>query len=140
MQIELKRLNESYSMEATGDSGSPVSIDASTSIGGSGLGVRPMELLLMGLAGCSSIDVVSILKKQRMDPGPFRVIVEGEREADAVPSLFQKIHLRFIFSAAGSELDSEKLKRALDLSLEKYCSVAKTLEKTARITYDYTIE
>ena len=138
MHVELSRLDEAYYMEALGDSKIPVSIDASPGIGGAGRGARPMEMLLMGLAGCSSIDVVSILKKQRMDPGPFRVEIDAEREPDAVPSLFQRIHVKFIFS--NPALDKDKLKRAIDLSLEKYCSVAKTLEKTASITYAYTIE
>lgn len=139
MHVELNRLDEAYYMEAKGDSGRIVSIDGAAAIGGKGEGARPMELLLMGLAGCSSIDVVSILKKQRIDPGPFRVEVEAEREADAVPSLFQKIHVRFIFGPEGVNQE-DKLKRAIDLSLEKYCSVAKTLEKTAEITHDYTFE
>jgi putative redox protein len=139
MHVELKRQGEGFYMEAAGDSGISVPIDASAAIGGTDRGVRPMEMLLIGLAGCSSIDVVSILKKQRIDPGPFRVLIDAEREADAVPSLFQKIHVRFVFKKSG-EIDQDKLKRAIDLSLEKYCSVAKTLEKTAKITYDYTIE
>lgn len=139
MRVELKRETGFY-METAGDSGITVPIDAAPAIGGTGRGARPMEMLLMGLAGCSSIDVVSILKKQKIDPGPFRVIIDAEREPDAVPSLFQNIHVRFVFKGQGQELDRDKLKRAIDLSLEKYCSVAKTLEKTAKITYDYTIE
>lgn len=139
MRIELNRLDEAYYMEGIAASGTRVPIDAPASTGGKGQGARPMEMLLMGLAGCSSIDVVSILKKQRMDPGPFRVLVEAEREADAVPSLFRKIHVRFVFKKS-PDLDADKIARAIDLSLEKYCSVAKTLEKTAEITHDYTIE
>lgn len=139
MKVEVKRLDNAYYMEASADSGTTVSIDAAPAIGGSGRGVRPMEMLVMGLGGCSSIDVVSILKKQRLDPGPFRVEIDAEREADVVPSLFKKIHVRFVFKNAEG-LDRDKLQRAIDLSMQKYCSVAKTLEKTAEITYEYTLE
>jgi putative redox protein len=89
-----------------------------------------MELLLMGLAGCSSIDIIAILKKQKINPKDLRVEVEGQREPDQVPSLFHKIDV--VVHIAG-EIPPEKAKRAVSLSLEKYCSVAKTLEYSSQI-------
>jgi len=136
MEIKLKRLNKNYNLEATGTNGRTISIDAGPADGGDDLGVRPMQLLLMGLGGCASIDVISILKKQRQEVDEYDVQVTAEREKDKVPSLFTAIHVKFILTG---KIEKEKLEHAIKLSLEKYCSVAKTLEKTASITYSYTI-
>jgi len=136
MEINLKRLNKNYNLEATGTNGRTISIDAGPADGGDDLGVRPMQLLLMGLGGCASIDVISILKKQRQEVDEYDVQVTAEREKDKVPSLFTAIHVKFILTG---KIEKEKLEHAIKLSLEKYCSVAKTLEKTASITYSYTI-
>lgn len=137
MEIELNLKNNAYHFEAVNEGGNPVNIDASPAIGGLGLGARPMELLIMGLGGCSGIDILSILRKQRIQPEGFRIKINADREKDAVPSLFTDIHLTFIFKGT---VDPDKAKKAIDLSMEKYCSVAKTLEKTAKITYDFSIE
>ncbi len=136
MEIKLKRLNRNYHLEATGTNGRTVSIDAGPQDGGDDLGARPMQMLLMGLGGCASIDVISILKKQRQEVDDYNVIVTAEREKDKVPSLFTSIHVKFILTG---KIEKEKLEHAIKLSLEKYCSVAKILEKTAPITYSYTI-
>lgn len=136
MEIKLKRLNQNFNLEATGTNGRTVSIDAGPNDGGEDLGVRPMQLLLMGLGGCSSIDVISILKKQRQEVDDYDVVVTAEREKDKVPSLFTSIHVKFILTG---KIEKEKLEHAIKLSLEKYCSVSKMLEKTAPITYSYTI-
>ena len=79
MKVELKRINEPYHFEATNQTGNSIHIDASPQIGGTDKGVRPMELLLMGLAGCASIDVINILRKQRFTIHDFKVTVDGER-------------------------------------------------------------
>lgn len=136
MQISLKRLNQNYHLEATGTNGRTVSIDAGPQDGGEDLGVRPMQMLLMALGGCSSIDVISILKKQRQQVSDYDVEITAEREKDKIPSLFTAIHIKFRLTG---NIEKEKLEHAIKLSLEKYCSVAKILEKTATITYSFTI-
>lgn len=135
MKIQLHRVNDKFHFEAVNASGNSVHIDANPAIGGEGKGARPMELLLMGLGGCSSIDVISILNKQKQYPTDFKVEIDGEREQGKEPSLFQQIQVRFLVQG---EVDPAKLQRAVSLSMDKYCSVGKTLEKTATITY--TIE
>ena len=137
MEIEVNLLNQAYHFEAKNESGNTVNIDASPSIGGLGLGARPMELLIMCLGGCSGIDVLSILRKQKIEPLGFRVKISAEREKDATPALFTDIHVKFIFKGP---IDENKAKRAIDLSMDKYCSVAKTLEKTAKITSELVVE
>ncbi len=136
MEIKLKRINQNYNLEATGTNGRTVSIDAGPQDGGDDLGVRPMQMMLMGLGGCSSIDVISILKKQRQEVDNYDVVITAEREKDKIPSLFTHIHIKFILTG---KIEKEKLEHAINLSIEKYCSVAKILEKTASISYSYTI-
>ncbi len=137
MDISLELTDPPYHFVATGLAGVEVRIDASPTIGGTGDGVRPMELLLMGIAGCSAIDVVHILRKQRLEVPSLSVRVHGEREPDAVPAVFTEIRLDFTF---GAELPEAKVRRAIELSLEKYCSAAAMLRKTARIDYTLTME
>ena len=137
MEIELNLLNNAYHFEAKNEQGNAISIDASPAIGGENRGPRPMELLIMGLGGCSGIDVLSILRKQKIEPEAFRIKLHAEREKDAVPSLFTDILVEFIFKG---EIDPGKAERAVKLSMDKYCSVAKTLEKSASITYKITME
>lgn len=131
MLIKLKQDESTYHFVALNEEGKEVNIDASPAIGGQGKGVRPMELLIMGLGGCSAIDVKNILNKQKIEVKDLSVEINAEREADAVPSLFRKIHITFTFHG---DIEKHKAERAVSLSLEKYCSVAKTLEKTAEIT------
>jgi putative redox protein len=136
MLIKLERRNDAYHFEASNEQGNQVNIDASPAIGGQNLGARPMELLLMGLGGCSAIDVISILKKQRIEVADFKIEINGEREPDAIPSLFKDIHIKFIVKGP---VDSVKVEKAIVLSMDKYCSVAKTLEKTAKITWSLDV-
>ena len=137
MEIDLNLLNNAYHFEAKNEQGNSISIDASPAIGGENKGPRPMELLIMGLGGCSGIDVLSILRKQKIEPEGFRIKLHADREKDAVPSLFTEILVEFIFKG---NIDPIKAERAVKLSMDKYCSVAKTLEKTATITYKITME
>jgi putative redox protein len=132
VKVELKRVDENFHFEAVNDTGNAVQIDASADIGGSGKGTRPMQLLLMALGGCSGIDIVLILKKQKQQIEDFSISIEGEREEGQEPSLYKNISVVFNFKG---EIDKGKLIRAVDLSMKKYCSVAKTLEKTAHISY-----
>lgn len=136
IKIELNRLNDAFHMEAVNDHGKTVQMDGSPEIGGSNLGFRPMQMLLAGMAGCSAIDVISILKKQRQDLKDIKVTITGEREKDVVPSLYTEIHAHFRLFG---KLDPDKAAKAVSLSVEKYCSVSKTLEKSARITYSIDV-
>jgi putative redox protein len=136
MKIEVNRLNEAYHFRAVNEDGATLDMDASPEIGGQNLGFRPMQVLLAGLGGCSSIDVISILKKQKQPVLDIRVTIDGERAKNEVPSLFTDIHVHFTLAG---DLDEEKVKKAVDLSMDKYCSVAKTLEKTATITHSFSI-
>ena len=125
-------------MSFVGESGSGHSVvmDSSPDAGGRDLGVRPMEMLLLGLGGCTAIDVVSILKKSRQNIVDCEVEIDAER-ADEVPKVFTKIHIHFIVS--GKHLDDNKVGKAVALSADKYCSASRMLEKTAAITHDYEI-
>ena len=133
MKIELKRLNDAVHFEASSPSSTvKVHIDGSEAIGGQGLGVRPMELVLMAVGSCSVLDIVSILKKQRQDLRDISVSVEGER-ADAVPSVFTKIHILFTITGV---VDRAKAETAAQLAVKKYCSVHDMLSKGGvNITY-----
>ncbi|WP_126973018.1 OsmC family protein [Gynurincola endophyticus] len=124
ISINLKRVAGDYGFEATDAQGKVVKIDNSPDGGGIDFGARPMQLLLMGLGGCSGIDIVSILKKQRQEITDFEMSIEGEREAGKEPSLWKEINI--VFSLKG-EIEPGKAHRACALSMEKYCSVAETL-------------
>jgi putative redox protein len=119
MKIELKRLNDAVHFEAKGSGDVKVHIDGSEIIGGQGLGVRPMELVLMALGSCSSLDLISILKKQRQEIKDFSVDVNSERREEA-PSIFTKIHI--LFRLTGN-IDVAKAEKAAELAVKKYCSV-----------------
>ncbi|MEX0681453.1 MAG: OsmC family protein [Balneolales bacterium] len=137
MKIQLKRLDDAFHLEASNEIGKKIEMDGAPKIGGSDKAARPMEVLLMSLAGCSSMDVLDILKKQRQKVDEFRIEIEAEREKNTTPALFTDIHLQFYLKG---KLDKKKVERAVTLSMETYCSVAKIIKKTAPITYDITIE
>ncbi len=137
MKINIHRKNNAFHLEAINENGNSIQIDASPSIGGSNAGFRPMQLLLAALGSCSTIDIINILKKQRQELIDIKITVDGEREANVEPSLWQNIHVHYALE--GNNLNEEKVKKAIDLSMLKLCSVAKTLEKTAKITYDFSI-
>jgi putative redox protein len=132
VEVRLRRLRGGL-FEATNAGGQKALIEGSAELGGGmGEGVRPMEALLMALAGCSALDVIHILEKQQKEPlGDLDVSVRGLR-ADAVPAVYTDIAVDF--EASGS-VNPAKLERAVKLSMEKYCSVAKMLQPTATITY-----
>lgn len=134
MKIHLKRLNDNYHFETKNERGDIVHLDNKSEPNPQG--ASPMELLLMGIAGCSSIDIVMILKKQHIELEDLQMEVEGSREDGAVPNVFTGIHLNVLLKG---DLSASKAKRAVELSLEKYCSVAKMLEKTATISYSITL-
>lgn len=136
MKVILNRTNLDFALEAKNEEGNTVFIDASPEIGGSGKGMRPMQLVLAAFGGCSAIDVMHILKKQKQKIDSFNIEVSGTREKVKDYSLFRTIEIHFIISG---EVSRAKVERAIKLSLEKFCSVAKTLEPTAKITYQITI-
>lgn len=117
-------------------SGHGVVMDASAEVGGRDLGVRPMEMVILGLGGCTSIDVLGILKKQRQKVVDCWVDIDSERR-DEIPKVYTKIHAHFVLTGHG--LDPDKVARAIELSAEKYCSVVAMLSKTAEITHDFEI-
>lgn len=137
MKIKLQRINQAVRFEGANTAGITVVTEGSPDIGGEGKGIRPMELLLMSLASCSGMDAVTILKKMRQPLEDMKVEVEGERDTEQVPAVFKKIHLHFDLSG---QLRPEKVEQALRLAVEKYCSVGRMLEKTATITWDFTIK
>ncbi len=134
MRVTLERRNDAVHFVATTDSGGIVPIDGAPSIGGAGLGARPMELLMAGLGGCSGIDVVAILTKQRELVTAMTVTVEGERDPDSTPSLFARLHVHFVVEGPAS---AANVARAVELSMGKYCSVARILEKSTTITWSH---
>ena len=136
MEITMKRLNDTVLLEAQSGDGNRIRIDGSEKAGGVGGGFRPMELLLAGIGGCSAIDIINILKKQRQKLSDLGIRISGERESGKTPSVFKDIHLHYTLSG---ELDEKKVERALELGVRKYCSVGEMLGKTAKITYSYEI-
>jgi putative redox protein len=123
-------------MQGESGSGHSVMVDGPESIGGLNQGMRPMELMLMSVGACSTVDVISILKKARQDVTDCRVEVDGER-VDAVPAVFKKIHLNF--KVSGNGLEENKVKRAVELSAERYCS-ASIMLKNAGVEISHSFE
>ena len=118
------------------ESGHSGLLDGAPEIGGRNLGVRPMEMVLMGAGGCTALDVVMILKKSRQKISDCMVEIEADR-AKEDPKVFTRIHYHFIL--IGNDLKPQKVERAINLSAEKYCSVSIMLGKTAEITHDFAI-
>ena len=134
MEVVLNRLDQDFHFEATGSSPVSVHIDAAEGIGGQNAGARPMELLLMGLGGCTAIDVILILKKQRQIIEDFQIRVQGDREkiegTEKTP--FRQINIQFELKG---EIDGNKALRAIQLSMDKYCSATAQLEPSSKITH-----
>lgn len=116
--------------------GHAVVMDGPEEKGGHGTGMRPMELLLLGMGGCTSFDIVEILKKARQDITDCVVEISAER-SDEVPKVFTKIHVHY--KVSGKNLKESHVKRAVELSTEKYCSASIMLGKSAEITHDYEV-
>ena len=131
MEITLKRLNGKLAFGASNEEGRSISIDANPAIGGEGLGMRPMELLASALASCAGIDVLLILHKKRITPQHFEVKVQAKRK-ETVPASFETIHLLF---EIGEKDPLEQIAKAVQLSVEKYCSVAASLSSEITLTY-----
>ncbi|SMO67923.1 OsmC family protein [Solitalea koreensis] len=136
MIIQLERKNKAYHFTAVNEGGNTLNIDANPAIGGENKGFRPMETLLAGLGGCSGIDVVSILTKQKEPLEDVKMTITAKRIEGAIPSLFETIHVEYHFFG---NLNKEKIERALALTYDKYCSVAQILNKTAKLEYSYKL-
>ncbi|MCR9260162.1 MAG: OsmC family protein [Pseudomonadaceae bacterium] len=123
---------------ATADSGHEVSIDGPADSGGENLGVRPMELMLMGVGGCTSFDVVSILRKSRQKVTNCVTEITAKR-ADDIPQVFETIHIHFVIE--GDKLDPGRVERAIALTAEKYCSASIMLQRAGvDITHSFDIQ
>lgn len=136
MKIESRQV-EGMTFMAKAESGHWVVMDGSAEVGGADGATRPLELVLMGLAGCTGMDVVAILKKMRISYREMFIGVEAERQEEH-PKVFSKIDIVFRFTGTG--LDRQKLERAVSLSADKYCSVSAMLEKTATVSHRVEIE
>jgi putative redox protein len=138
IEINLHRVSGDFGFEAKDANGHTVHMDSSDESGGNNFGVRPMQMLLMGLGGCSAIDIVMILKKQRQTISDFSIKITGEREPGKEPSLWA--NAKIIFTLSG-DIDAEKAARACELSMNKYCSVAETLKKSGtKLTWELVVK
>lgn len=135
MKARIKWVEQATFLGESG-SGHSVVMDGPPESGGRNIGVRPMEMLLLGMGGCAAFDVVHILRKSRQDIDDCIAELEAER-ADQEPKVFTRIHIHFVVK--GKALKSEAVERAVKLSAEKYCSASIMLGKTAEITHDYEI-
>lgn len=134
MKITLNRINDDYLFECTNAAGNSIILDNTSQP--NAIGVSPMESVLMAVAGCSGIDVVSILKKQRQEITSFKAEVEGERIQVEEAKPFKKIIVKFILEG---EIDPKKAQKAAELSFEKYCSVSKTFEPNVEVEYEVLV-
>ncbi len=135
MKARIKWVEEATFLGESG-SGHAVVMDGPPESGGRNLGVRPMEMLLLGMGGCASFDVVHILKKSRQPITDCVAEISAER-VDEEPKVFSKIHIHFIVT--GDNLKDKQVARAVLLSAEKYCSASIMLGKTAEISHDYEL-
>lgn len=122
--------------EGTTESGHSVLMDAAPEVGGENKGARPMEMVLLGLGGCTSIDVIMMLQKSKQAVDDCQVEITAER-SDSIPKVFTKIHVHF--KITGQDLNLKKVERAVNLSAEKYCSVSKMLEHSVEMSHDFEI-
>lgn len=136
MEINLIRKNNKFNFEAENPAGQKVELDAKPEIGGEGKGFRPMEMLLVGLGGCSGIDVVNVLQKQKEPLQDLKINIKASRRDEEMPPIFEAITIHFDLYG---ELSQQKVERALALTFEKYCSVSNILGRSATLNYTYTI-
>ncbi len=137
-KILFDRVDDAYAFEAKDANGHSLRMDAAAAIGGHESGFRPMQTLLAALGGCSGVDIVSILQKQRQKISRFSMEINGEREQGKEPALWKEVHIVFYISGA---VEEEKARKACSLSVDKYCSVAATLRAAGcRITWEVKVE
>lgn len=136
MEINLIRKSGKFNFEAENSGGHTVELDAKAEIGGEGKGFRPMEMLLIGLGGCSGIDMVNVLTKQKEPLDDVKIKINASRKTAEMPPIFDVIDIHFELYGA---LNVQKVERALALTFEKYCSVSNILGRSATINFSYTI-
>ena len=136
MRVSLNRLDPPFHFIARNDAGKEIHLDTGIGEGGTGKGVGPMQAVVMALGGCSAIDIALILSKGRQEVEGFDIEIDYERATDQTPALFTGIHAHYVLTG---DLHVGRVRRAVAMSLDKYCSVAKILEKTARITASFSI-
>jgi putative redox protein len=135
--LQAKLTHPDYGFTITDAKGHTMKIDIPADQGGHGDGLRPMQTVLAALCGCSAVDVISILKKQRQPLSDLLIKVDGERQKGVEPALWEKIHLMFQITG---DVDPAKASRAVQLSIEKYCSVAETLRRAgASISWEVMV-
>lgn len=136
MNVKIRWLNEAMFLGESG-SGHTVVMDGPETAGGRNIGIRPMEMLLLGVGGCASYDVVSILKKSRQEVLDCCAEVEAQR-ADAIPAVFEKIHIHFTLT--GKNLDEARVKHAVELTAKKYCSASIMFQNAGvEMSHDFEI-
>lgn len=136
MEINLIRKSGKYNFEAENAGGFKVELDAKAAIGGEGKGFRPMEMLLIGLGGCSGIDMVNVLTKQKEPLDDVKIQIKATRKDEEMPPIFDVIDIHFNLYGA---LSVQKVERALALTFDKYCSVSNIIGRSAQINFTYTI-
>ena len=135
MKVILKRMNQAVHFRATCEDGHTVDIDGGETSDGADQGTRPMQLVLMAAGGCSSIDIHLILKKMRQPVEDLQIEVEAER-VDDIPAVFKNIFFHYHFKG---NLKAEKVRKSIEMSLDKHCSVVKMLDHNVKIGYDFSI-
>ncbi|MDB2703209.1 OsmC family protein [Methylophilaceae bacterium] len=135
MKTQIKWMQD-VSFKGKSESGHEVILDGPEELGGKGLGMRPMEMMLIGMGGCTSFDVVTILKRSRQQITGCIAEIEAVR-ADAIPKVFTSIHIHFLIK--GIDLQKKAVERAVELSANKYCSASIMLGKSVKITHDFVI-
>ncbi|MDA7691276.1 OsmC family protein [Methylophilaceae bacterium] len=135
MKTQIKWMQD-ISFKGKSESGHEVILDGPEELGGKGLGMRPMEMMLIGMGGCTSFDVVTILKRSRQQITGCIAEIEAVR-ADAIPKVFTSIHIHFLIK--GIDLQKKAVERAVELSANKYCSASIMLGKSVKITHDFVI-
>ncbi|MES2418709.1 MAG: OsmC family protein [Bacteroidota bacterium] len=136
MEINLIRKSGKFNFEAENEAGFKVDLDAKPAIGGEGKGFRPMEMMLVGLGGCSGIDMVHVLTKQKEPLNDVKINIKATRKEEEMPPIFDVINIHFDLFG---DLNTAKVERALQMTFDKYCSVANILSRSATINFTYTI-
>jgi len=137
MEINLSRVSGKFNFEAVNESGFTVQLDAKPAIGGEGKGFRPMETLLVGLGGCSGIDIVNVLTKQKEPLDDIKINIKATRKDEEMPPIFDVINIHFDLYG---DLSVAKVERAIQMTFDKYCSVSNILGRSATINFSYAIQ
>ncbi|RYD74785.1 MAG: OsmC family peroxiredoxin [Sphingobacteriales bacterium] len=137
MNINLIRKSGKFNFEAENEGGFTVELDAKAAIGGEGKGFRPMEMLLIGLGGCSGIDMVNVLTKQKEPLDDIKIAINATRRDEEMPPIFNEIDIHFELTG---DLNPTKVERALAMTFDKYCSVSNILGRSAKINFTYEIK